>query len=59
MTPRPTAVEQVNHDRPLRRGAAPLAEVEHAGVRSASIGREGVENVTYGESRFDIPALMP
>ena len=59
MTPRPSTVEQVNHDRPLRRGAEPLAEVEHVGVRSASIGREGVENVTYGKSRFDIPSPMP
>jgi|SRR5687767_2226025 len=59
MTPRPTAADLVCHDRPLRRGAAPLAAVEHAGIRSASIGRDVVENVTYGDRRFDIPSPMP
>jgi hypothetical protein len=59
MTPRPTVADLVCHDRPFRRGAAPLAAVEHAGIRSASIGRDVAENVTYGKRRFDIPSPMP
>lgn len=57
--PRPVAVDRFDHDRPRRRGAAPFAEVEHEGIRSAPIGREGVENVTWGASRLDIPSPMP
>lgn len=45
--------------RPRARGAARLSAVAHPGAAAAPIGREGVENVTWGSRRLTIPSPMP
>jgi hypothetical protein len=57
-TPLPAVADRVDHDRPFRRGAAPLAgSTPRCPFRIHRTG--GVENVTCGASLRDMPSPMP